>query len=523
MIPPLTAIVSQLVQQYTHHLEPVAQSWLGYGASTFSIWQDGQVVRTWHATQHRNGNGSTSEPILTAPLLVEGVTIAELRVSGLSGDAHAQRLHADSVLISGSLQLEGDLDTMTGELAESQDRLRSLSDFALLMRRGADIPTVLAAQAQTTAELVGAEASFVLLELSDSRKLVTFPEPWLDEDELFDLFHDVQATRLEYFYEQDRPRQRRTFPPHIANLLVLPLLIDDAIVACLGLYNQPDGFPSTVLHLARAIAEQASAQIENVLLHQEMLERAQLHTEMQLAAQAQLNLLPSAPPQVPGLDIFAETRPAFEVGGDFYDFISTADRGFIFALGDIAGKGMSAALLMAMTLIAIRSKASHMPNAAPDSILARSHADMRRDFARARRFASVFVGMYTTETATLAYSSAGHSPVILCPPTGEARVVDTTGPVLGLPLNGGYELETITMTPGTLLVVASDGISEAMNQQREMFGDERLLHVIETARAENAAAIAAAILQAVTLFQGADTRQEDDQTIMVIKAAGTPC
>jgi sigma-B regulation protein RsbU (phosphoserine phosphatase) len=305
-------------------------------------------------------------------------------------------------------------------------------------------------------------------------------------------------------------------PLGIYNLCVSPIEVRGEIIGALGLINRPDGFSSSALQLIRAIVGQASAQIENVLLHQESLEQTKLQTEMDLASQAQLHLLPQSPPQVAGLEIYAESRPALHVGGDFYDFIYRPGRPFIFSLGDVAGKGMSAALLMAMSRTAIRSKANFMPRATPEMIMSRSNDDLYGDFAQVRKFATVFVGQYEPAHRTLLYTNAGHSPVIYCPQGGHAHILDANGSAMGIMHINSYQNQTLTLHPGDVLVVATDGFSEARNTHREIFGFDRLTDLTEQLTHLSAHDIARVWFDTIAAFE-AGCPQDDDRTLIVIK------
>ncbi|NJO83281.1 MAG: serine/threonine-protein phosphatase [Blastochloris sp.] len=177
---------------------------------------------------------------------------------------------------------------------------------------------------------------------------------------------------------------------------------------------------------------------------------------------------------------------------------------------------MSAALLMAMTRTAIRSKANFMPRATPEMIMNRSHDDLYSDFSQVRKFATVFVGQYTPEQRRLLYTNAGHSPVIYCPHDGNARLLEANGTALGALHIHPYGSELLHVQPGDILIVATDGFSEARNKKRDMFGFERLLALTETLVAFSAQEIAHAWFEAVDTFE-ADYRQDDDQTLIVIK------
>jgi sigma-B regulation protein RsbU (phosphoserine phosphatase) len=247
-----------------------------------------------------------------------------------------------------------------------------------------------------------------------------------------------------------------------------------------------------------------------------MIQQARLKTELELAAKIQFQLLPQKSPTVAGLDIAARSRPALQVGGDFYDFIAPIGWPFSFAIGDVSGKGVSAALLMAMTRTVIRSKASSLPTPTPEVVLGYSNEIMYDDFTEVGMFATVFVGRYDPTTRSLFYANAGHSPVVYCPADGSSILLEADGPAMGvLPLSLS-ENHKIHFQPDDLLVITTDGFNEASNPAGEMFGMTRLLQLIDSVASKSASEISAAIFKAVQNFS-ASRPQDDDQTLVVIK------
>ena len=134
-------------------------------------------------------------------------------------------------------------------------------------------------------------------------------------------------------------------------------------------------------------------------------------------------------------DIHGVCRPALQVGGDFYDYFvsaKTIGRPFTFAVGDVSGKGLSAALLMAMTRTNLRGNALRTADCTPETILARANEDLYDDFTEVGMMATVLVGQYDPASGMLSYANAGHSPVILCPAGGPARLLEADGPAMGV-------------------------------------------------------------------------------------------
>lgn len=505
--------LANILKNQSEEFQSLAATWLDAGALALDVWSNGHVLARWPAHQANPAAFLANLPTLRAPLRTGDNLIGELRVLGLADPVAQKRLQADAALITQLMRLEDDLDDMTAELIESQDQLVALYALAQSTRSSLDLPQALRSLASVTARLINAQVCIMLVNSSHYLEFISHPVSLLDTETLFALFERVQESESEILLDDE---SKEPPPTGVYNLCLVPIHIRGAVVAALGLLNKPDKFILPDLQLLRAIAGQAGAQIENVLLHQETLARTRLQTEMELATQAQLHLLPQHPPMVEGLGIYAESRPALQVGGDFYDFIYQMGRPLTFSVGDIAGKGMSAALLMAMARTAIRSKASFMPRATPETVMNRSNDDLYGDFAQVGKYATVFVGQYEPTQRRLIYTNAGHSPVIYCPAAGPARILMANGVAMGLPKRHAYTNQALALNPGDVLIVATDGFSEARNRAGEIFGFDRLLALTETVCHLTPREIAQGWFDAVNAFE-AGRPQDDDQTLMVLQ------
>lgn len=252
------------------------------------------------------------------------------------------------------------------------------------------------------------------------------------------------------------------------------------------------------------------------MLTEEGIAQAHFEAEMELARRVQLRLLPKRPPDSCELDIAAESCPAWQVGGDFYDFIFQPDRPFIFIVGDVTGKGLSAALLMSMTRTVMRSAARFSSVCTPKVIMDRANVDLYDDFTETGMFATAFIGMFQSPGEELVFGNAGHSPVVYCPNDGPARLLEADGTAMGVLPHSTWENHRVRFEPGDLLVVGTDGLNEARNEAGEMFGYQRLLGIIESHRGHDAQSILDALYEAVRAFAGT-AAQDDDQTAVVLK------
>ena len=304
------------------------------------------------------------------------------------------------------------------------------------------------------------------------------------------------------------------------NLLHMPIRVRGTVMAGIGMVNRSGGFHAPDIKLTRAIANQASAQIERMLLYQEMFDQAKLRTEMDLARRVQLDLLPHTLPSVPGLDIRAKSQPAYQVGGDFYDFIVQPGRPFIFSIGDVTGKGLSAALLMTMTRTAIHSKAQFMPYPTPEAVMRQSNEDLYADFTRVGVFATAFVGQYEPGSTTLMYANAGHAPVVYRPYDGEAILLRADSTAIGILPVSHCRNQRLRLGPNDLLIAATDGFTDVRDADDEILGIDKFVELVESLHDLSATEIVARLFEETDHF-GQGRPQDDDQTLVVIKGAAS--
>ncbi|HTK11200.1 MAG TPA: SpoIIE family protein phosphatase [Ktedonobacteraceae bacterium] len=257
-----------------------------------------------------------------------------------------------------------------------------------------------------------------------------------------------------------------------------------------------------------------------VVAHIDITERKHLELRFQMqvdkAARIQLQLLPEKVPQVDALDVYSLCRQVEQVGGDFYDFFSCRGHTFAFAIGDVSGKGLSAALLMTMIHTTIHAVVRQTPLSDPEAVLVHMSENLYDDLSRAGMFATIFVGCYNADTGKFVYANAGHSPIIYCPSGGSAVLLEADIPGLGIfPLNACRNAY-IPLNDHDVLVAGTDGLSESFNARGEMFGYERLLKTVEAHAHLSAEQIAAELLKAIAQFTHG-YKQSDDQTLVILK------
>ena len=259
------------------------------------------------------------------------------------------------------------------------------------------------------------------------------------------------------------------------------------------------------------LATEAAVAIENARLYRETMEKAKMEQEMRIAAEIQQALLPRAGHSGPFFRTAASSLPCRSIGGDFYDYVDLPTGAFGFALGDVAGKGPPAALLSAMMqgIFAAQAAASDPPS----QTIARVNLALYKRGIESR-FVTLMYGTLEPD-GKLTYCNAGHNPPLVVGAAGVRRL-EVGGPIVGLFEAAQFEQETVQLSPGDVLLVFSDGVSEALSADGEEYGEERIL----ATAARNPGATPSDLLQALFADVRGFTKgaaQSDDITALVLR------
>jgi len=251
--------------------------------------------------------------------------------------------------------------------------------------------------------------------------------------------------------------------------------------------------------------------IQKIKEYSEEIERKR--SEMLVASKIQQSIIPASFPVPEGFDIAAITIPALEVGGDFYDIFSRHDTSVTLVLADVAGKGVPAALFMALSRTIIRIL-TRWPGS-PAGIIRSSNSIFIEDSGSVS-FVTLFFGVLDAQSCILRYVNAGHNPPVLYRAERKLSTLEPTGPVIGLLDDPDYSEGSVTLSPGDVLVIYSDGVTEAMDPDGKLFTEERLYEVIQQHHLSSAEGLMQAIVLAVRTFAGT-APQSDDLTLIVVK------
>ena len=258
-----------------------------------------------------------------------------------------------------------------------------------------------------------------------------------------------------------------------------------------------------------------------LLLILEVGDRVVMKRDLQIAKEIQTWLLPSGPPSIPGLEIAFSTRPANTVAGDYYDAFRRAAPPsgvptFVFAMADVAGKSIPAALLMATIQASLKTLAAS-PLCLPD-LVSRMNQYACTNSQDGRRFTTAFLAEYEPATRTLTYVNAGHNAPVLRRQSGALERLEKGGIPLGILEATPYDAGSVTLQSGDWLVVFTDGVVEAENNLAEEYGEQRLLFVVHSGAAMGPSQLLQSIMTDLDRFV-AGAPQHDDVTCMLVKAS----
>jgi sigma-B regulation protein RsbU (phosphoserine phosphatase) len=306
----------------------------------------------------------------------------------------------------------------------------------------------------------------------------------------------------------------------VRSVLCAPLWFSGAppsperIAGCVALEGpaDPSPFKEEHLQLVTAVANLAASRLETLQLREETADKRRLEEDLRGAARIQASLLPEETPAVPGWELAGSTRLCSEVGADYYDF-SPDDGGLLLALGDVAGKGLAAALLMASLRAAVRAvwrEGDPLPRAVAGV------NDNLRQTVPANRYATLFLARLETATGELRWVNAGHAGPLVARADGSHEVLEGTGTILGCFPHARWEERRTALGPGDVLVLLSDGVLEAARAAASDLGPERLAALVRANRGASASALLGALQEAVDQSLGGKQRA-DDHTFVVVR------
>jgi len=313
----------------------------------------------------------------------------------------------------------------------------------------------------------------------------------------------------------------------IRSMMCAPMVYQNKVLGIIHIDTQDQRakFCSDDLDLLTGIATQAAIAVENVQMHQQALQRERMDRDLMVAHRVQQSFLPKETPQIPGYSFAAKYSLAYQVGGDFYDFIrlpahtglpqrpgtGKEAENLAVVIGDVSGKGISAALLMAKLTSDIRSFSLNEPE--PARVITELNEYLSRSVTE-EIFVTLLYVLLCPQERKISVVNAGHPPALIRrKPQGQVQAIDTNiNFPLGVIPETVYEVAEVSLEPGDTVVIYTDGVTEAMNQQSKQFGTARLYDVLKEGSSEPAQVLER-IVGGVQEFVGL-TPQSDDLTLV---------
>src|SRR5215213_9030894 len=426
------------------------------------------------------------------------------------------------------------LKAVASQGLSTTDKLRMLLDITKKISRSLDLQEVLNLVMDTLDSLIPYDAAGIfLIDCVDKELLSEGEEPChfkteavrgYDVQELYDLHLKLGEGFLGSVALSGTPiisHDVRNDPVYVnarnqtRSEMVAPIISNDEVIGVFDLESDEfNAYSSEDLEVLMLLASQVAIIIEKVMLHEQLIEKKRLQGQLEVARQVQLELLPPKDPELAGYDISAYNFPTEEVSGDYYDWVKIYDDEIGIVIADVSGKGVPAAILMAFLRASLRA-ATHIGYATNIS-MAKVNYLLWESIER-NQFVTAFHGILDASNKTLSYSNGGHNPPLLIKASGEIQFIDYGEQPLGMFPRTRYHQYHLLLEPGDVLVLYTDGATEAQKREGEEVGRDRLVEVVKDICHQRAGEMSATLRRAI-LDWTAHAGASDDVTFFIIKA-----
>ena len=296
--------------------------------------------------------------------------------------------------------------------------------------------------------------------------------------------------------------------------IAIPILLNERVIGALNVESDAfSAFNENDLDVLRFFADAAAISIEKAMLHRKLIEKEHMDEQLKTAGEVQMRLTPEQPPSLPGYEIAGICLPAYDIGGDYFDYIALEDGRLAIALADVSGHGVPAALVMSAFRALLRTQARIQPDPPPAmQFLNRTLPE----FTGKDDYVTVIYGILDPENGEFTFSNCGHPPALLFRSSGEIGQLRQGGPALNVFTERVYEKGQETLSPGDMLMLFTDGVTENIAPSGEFFELEQLTRLIQQNYELPVQEILPLVVRTVKSFTGSEVFH-DDFTLMLIR------
>ncbi|NQU16294.1 MAG: PP2C family protein-serine/threonine phosphatase, partial [Desulfobacteraceae bacterium] len=442
------------------------------------------------------------------------------------------KLVSDSV--ARDVYSEFELNSLSTEILDRYEEINLLYDIGETLGAVFDVDTIYKIVLEKGREVIGARKAWIIMLDREGENLHLAAAEGLSEEETTRLgvsagegicgkVAEEGRPLLIEEAEQLRPGLQQTkdiseIEPFVSfPMMCVPLKVKERVLGVINMSEKRSQqmFTAGDLKLLSAIASQAAISIYNSQLVEELKESERVKRDMEVAERIQMSLLPEEPPRFGGVELAGRCVPAKNIGGDYYDFFAISEDELCIVIADVSGHSIGPALVMAATRSVLRSVV--LQNSDPSAVLSRTSTIIYDDLTGAGLFISMFYVRYNRKTGVLTYANGGHNlPLVYRPEDGECITLDAEGMLLGVLDDIDFDQGSVKLGKGDILVLYTDGITEAANSAAEQFGEERLYRVVQQNSDMTAQGLLDEVYRQVYQHSG-DVAQYDDITMVVMK------
>ena len=473
--------------------------------------------RDWLAQENANQPPITYEgqPVQIAPIRIQHIPIGYLVAVG---EAPPDLLRWSAGTLEELLTAEHSLQGMTDELISAWDQLELVFRVTQTLASTSDLISVLRSVLVEVKQVLKASEGFLVIEQNDHLTHISVGGDDGLSPQRRQLFYHLQRAKGLVMYNDSESLHEfwSDAPGKIANLLGMRLPTSTTSQAVVGLINKKEhSFTAGDGKLLTAVAEQIAAIINNTILHQQILAQERMQRELEIAAEIQVSLLPHGLPEVPGVEFAVASLPATEVGGDFYDFIPLGEDHLGMVVADVAGKGVPAAMLTSLARTILRVEAGY--GHSPQRVIRQTNQALLQDLQRAEMFVTALVAYLDQNDLTLTYANAGHTPGLWWQAdVGRFEQLAATTPPLGIEIPDLGGDRTVHLSPGDAILFYTDGVTETLSPDNQIFGGDRLEEALAAHAGGSADDLVQSVLSAVRVFRR-NAPCSDDITMIAMR------